>query len=161
MQGAGLLPGYRYIWHSLRLRHEKYVSQRLVARNMKEIYPEGVKKRRGRRLKRRVYISNGPNFCWYIDGNKSAASLAEPPPPPITTGDTYDSVHPKGSDGNRSVASLAEILPPLSLLVTHTIWFTRKTPLALGLNRGRDKGGCSLNCVSTADVTHQLECWVG
>ena len=67
MQEAGTLAGYRYIWHALRLRHRLIVPRRLVA-IMKEIDPDGVRERKARRLKRRTYVSLGPNFVWHIDG---------------------------------------------------------------------------------------------
>ena len=65
MQGAGSLAGFRYVWHSLRLRY-----QSVAPSYMREIDPEGVKERRARRLKRRTYTSEGPNFCWHIDGRR-------------------------------------------------------------------------------------------
>ena len=68
MQGAGSLAGYRYIWHALRLRHHVNVPRSQVASIMKDIDPEGVQKRKSRRLRRRAYVSYGPNFCWHIDG---------------------------------------------------------------------------------------------
>ena len=68
MEGAGSLSGYRHIWHALRLKHHLHVPRTLVANIMKEIDPEGVEERRSRRLKRRTYVSEGPNFCWHIDG---------------------------------------------------------------------------------------------
>ena len=68
MQGAGSLAGYRYIWHALRLRHYVNVPRSQVASIMKEIDPQGVQERRSRRLKRRAYVSYGPNFCWHLDG---------------------------------------------------------------------------------------------
>ncbi|KAK3754800.1 hypothetical protein QZH41_020103 [Actinostola sp. cb2023] len=34
---------------------------------MKEIDPNGVEERAKRRLRRRNYVSSGPNFCWHID----------------------------------------------------------------------------------------------
>ena len=54
MQGAGSLAGYRYVWHSLRLRYHVNVPQSVVASYMREIDPEGVKEQRARRLKRRT-----------------------------------------------------------------------------------------------------------
>ena len=68
MQGAGSLSGYRYIWHSLRLKHHVNVQRSLVASIMRETDPEGVKERRSRRLKRWTYVSEGPHLCWHIDG---------------------------------------------------------------------------------------------
>lgn len=63
VQGAGSLAGYRYIWHALRLRHHVNVPRSQVASIMKEIDPK-----RSRRLRRRAYVSYGPNLCWHIDG---------------------------------------------------------------------------------------------
>ena len=36
---------------------------------LKDIDPEGVNRRRRRRLHRRKYISQGPNYVWHIDGH--------------------------------------------------------------------------------------------
>ena len=68
MRGAGSLAGYRYIWHALRLGHHVNVPRSQVASIMKEIDPRGVQERRSWRLKRRAYVSYGPNFCWHLDG---------------------------------------------------------------------------------------------
>ena len=46
MQGAGTLAGYRYIWHSLHLKHHVNVLRSLVASILKEIDPEGKLRRR-------------------------------------------------------------------------------------------------------------------
>ena len=35
---------------------------------MKTIYPEGAESKKAHKLKRRVYVSQGPNFIWHIDG---------------------------------------------------------------------------------------------
>ena len=70
MHGPGSLAGDRYVWHSLRLKHHVNVPRNLVANIMKEIDPEGVKERRSRRLKRRAYVSEGPDQCWHIDGGR-------------------------------------------------------------------------------------------
>ena len=68
MQEAGTLAGYHYIWHALRLRHHLSVPRRLVSAIMREIYPDGVRERRARRLTRQNYVSLGPNCAWHIDG---------------------------------------------------------------------------------------------
>jgi hypothetical protein len=68
VEGAGILAGYRNIWHALRLRHHVHVPRSLVARLMKKIDPDSVQERRARRITRRNYLSPGPNFCWHIDG---------------------------------------------------------------------------------------------
>ena len=68
MQAAGSLARYRYIWHALRLRDRVNVPRSQVASIMKEIDPQGVQQRRSGQLKRRAYVSYGPNFCWHLDG---------------------------------------------------------------------------------------------
>lgn len=68
MQDAGSLAGYRYIWHALRLRHRLIVPRGVVSAIMREIDIEGVRERKARRLRRRTYVSFGPNFAWHIDG---------------------------------------------------------------------------------------------
>ena len=68
IQEAGLLAGYRYIWHALRLRHHLIVPRGVVSDIMKEIDQDGVRERKVRRLRRRTYVSFGPNFARHIDG---------------------------------------------------------------------------------------------
>ena len=68
MQGTGSLAGYRKIWHILRLKHHIHVPRQLVARILRELDPEASTMRRMKRLRRRQYISQGPNQCWHIDG---------------------------------------------------------------------------------------------
>ena len=65
IQGAGSLAGYRKI---LRLKHHIHVPRQLVASILKELDPEASTIRRMKRLRRRQYISQGPNQCWHIDG---------------------------------------------------------------------------------------------
>ena len=66
--GPDSLNGYRTMWHILRLRHGINVPRNLVQRILKEVDPQGVERRKRRCLKRRMYISQGPNHCWHIDG---------------------------------------------------------------------------------------------
>ena len=40
----------------------------MVESIMREVDPQGVAHRKSRCLKRRTYVSHGPNFCWHIDG---------------------------------------------------------------------------------------------
>ena len=39
-----------------------------VADILRELDPEGCSERCMHRLKRRLYINPGPNFCWHLDG---------------------------------------------------------------------------------------------
>ena len=54
--------GYRSMW--LLLRSEGFrVPRSKVASIQRELDPDGCEERRTHRLKRRVYINPGPNFC--------------------------------------------------------------------------------------------------
>eukprot|EP00112_Aurelia_sp_Birch-Aquarium-sp1_P000694 Seg1067.7 transcript_id=Seg1067.7/GoldUCD/mRNA.D3Y31 product="hypothetical protein" protein_id=Seg1067.7/GoldUCD/D3Y31 len=68
MSGPGSLGGYRTIWHALRLRHQLHVPRSFVANVMKEIDPAGVEARKKRKLRRRTFFSEGPNYSWHADG---------------------------------------------------------------------------------------------
>ena len=68
MSGPGSLGGYRTIWHALRLRHQLHVPRSFVANVMKEIDPDGVEARKKRKLRRRTFFSEGPNYSWHNDG---------------------------------------------------------------------------------------------
>ena len=65
---AGCLAGYRKMWHILRLKHHLHVPRRLVATILRDLDPEASDMRRRKKLKRRRYVSQGPNQCWHIDG---------------------------------------------------------------------------------------------
>ena len=67
IDGPGCMAGYRSMWHML--RSEGFMVPRSeVASIQKELDPDGCEERRTHRLKRRVYINPGPNFCWHMDG---------------------------------------------------------------------------------------------
>lgn len=68
MANAGEQSGYRTIWHALRLFHNIHPPRTLVAEILRELDPEASNARRSRKLKRRKYLSSGPNYCWHIDG---------------------------------------------------------------------------------------------
>ena len=67
LHGTGNQFGYRTMWHSLRLEGIT-IPRDVVMYCLKEIDPEGVSLRRRHKLKRRLYRSLGPNFCWHMDG---------------------------------------------------------------------------------------------
>ena len=68
MVNAGEQSGYRTIWHALRLIHKIHPPRALVAEILRELDPEASNARRSRKLKRRKYLSPGPNYCWHVDG---------------------------------------------------------------------------------------------
>lgn len=55
----------------LNLRYNISISRERLRQMMCLLDPEGVQMRKKRRLRRRVYSSKGPNFCWHmdVDGN--------------------------------------------------------------------------------------------
>eukprot|EP00112_Aurelia_sp_Birch-Aquarium-sp1_P014494 Seg3133.2 transcript_id=Seg3133.2/GoldUCD/mRNA.D3Y31 product="hypothetical protein" protein_id=Seg3133.2/GoldUCD/D3Y31 len=67
LDGPGRLRGYRSVWHSLRMDGLS-VPRNVVANILREEDPDGCAERSRRRLKRRVYINQGPNAVWHIDG---------------------------------------------------------------------------------------------
>ena len=67
LDGPGCMAGYRSIWHTLR-RENFDVPRQAVANLLQEMDPEGCDTRRRRRLRRRVYVNQGPNHCWNMDG---------------------------------------------------------------------------------------------
>jgi uncharacterized membrane protein len=68
IEGAGRLAGYRKIWHVLRIKHHIHAPRKVVADIVHDLDPEASRARKGNRLKRRKYMSYGPNHCWHIDG---------------------------------------------------------------------------------------------
>lgn len=66
--GSGRFIGYRKMWW--RLKQKGLVVRRETVREMLvELDPIGVETRREKKLRRRVYSGNGPNFIWHIDGH--------------------------------------------------------------------------------------------
>lgn len=74
MEGTGQLAGYRKIWHILRINHHIHAPRKVVAKLVHELDPEASRARKGNKLKRRKYMSYGPNHCWHIDGTVYAKS---------------------------------------------------------------------------------------
>ena len=68
MVHAGAQSGYCSIWHALRHVHNIHPPRKMVADILRELDPEASKARKSRRLRRRKYLSPGPNCCWHVDG---------------------------------------------------------------------------------------------
>ena len=62
LDGPGCLSGYRSMWHTLQIKGI-VVPRNDVARVLKELDPEGCQNRQAKRLKRRAYVTDGPNQC--------------------------------------------------------------------------------------------------
>lgn len=71
MQGSGCLSGYRKMWHLLKIKYNMHVPRNMVAQILHDLDPEASSLRKKKKLKRRHYLSHGPNQCWHIDGKFS------------------------------------------------------------------------------------------
>lgn len=60
--------GYRSLWKKLQLQYKLRVKRETVYTLLKILDPEGIANRYGNKLRRRRYISPGPNFMWHLDG---------------------------------------------------------------------------------------------
>jgi hypothetical protein len=67
IRGSGMLHGYRMM-HARCIQNNVRVKKEDVRLILREIDPEGVETRIGRRLRRRSYFASGPNFVWHLDG---------------------------------------------------------------------------------------------
>ena len=63
--GSGSCRGYRSVWHTLQLQGI-CVPRRVVAEILREVDPEGVVKRRAKKLRRSKYGNPGPNLTIHI-----------------------------------------------------------------------------------------------
>lgn len=60
--------GHKWIWHLLNYRLGIRAHQETVRHALLIMDPDGVTRRRQRRLRRRQYVNRGPNFVIHIDG---------------------------------------------------------------------------------------------
>jgi len=65
---AGRLGGYRSMWKLVVRKHRLRVSHENVRMILRQMDPIGVVERRHHRLRRRTYVSRGPNDTWHVDG---------------------------------------------------------------------------------------------
>lgn len=65
---CGSFAGYRQLTRRLRRKYNLIVRRDTIMKCLRVIDPEGVERRKRRRLKRRRYITPGPNFIWHVDG---------------------------------------------------------------------------------------------
>lgn len=68
LYSSGYNLGYRALWSKLKKKYHLIVKRDTVYELLKEIDPEGVAARFGNRLRRRQYLSPGPNYAWHLDG---------------------------------------------------------------------------------------------
>ena len=63
MRGSGCLAGYRKMWHLLKIKYNVHVPRNMVAKLLHDLDPEASSLRKKKKLKRRHYLSHGPNQC--------------------------------------------------------------------------------------------------
>ena len=63
IQGPASMRGYRGLWYSLKTNYGIIVQRDIVINILKEIDQEETNIRKARRLRRRKYVSEGPNSC--------------------------------------------------------------------------------------------------
>lgn len=68
MENSGQCLGYRPVWKRLTTEYGFAIQRKTVMELMRLIDPDGVARRKNRRLLRRQYTSPGPNFVWHVDG---------------------------------------------------------------------------------------------
>ena len=68
LQGSGQNLGYRAMWRRLKTKFNICLTQDIVRQLLFAIDPEGVEARSRRRLRRRRYVSKGPNYLVHVDG---------------------------------------------------------------------------------------------
>lgn len=68
LNSSGYNLGYKSLWRKLKFKHGLNVKRDNVLRILRVADPEGVAQRFGNRLRRRQYLSPGPNHTWNLDG---------------------------------------------------------------------------------------------
>ena len=62
LAGSGSNIGHRKMWKRLRKNHDFVVERSRVMECLQKLDPDEVEYRRKKRLRRRAYLSKGPNF---------------------------------------------------------------------------------------------------
>ena len=65
---SGQCIGYRAMWQRLVYSHRLNVKRDMVLDIMRIVDPNGIERRKRRRLLRRKYCAPGPKFIWHVDG---------------------------------------------------------------------------------------------
>ena len=68
IEGSGSCLGYRTMWKRLKTQYRLKVTRDTIMQALRVIDPNGVDRRKRRRLQRRKYRCPGPNYIWHIDG---------------------------------------------------------------------------------------------
>ena len=68
VEGSAVAKGYRALWSSLKVSYRVNIKRDVMMKLLRELDPNGSENRKAHRLRRRQYVSVGPNFCWHTDG---------------------------------------------------------------------------------------------
>ena len=68
LRGSGCCLGYRQMHQRLVTEYGLTVDRETVRIIVKELDPQGVALRCQKRLRRRLYVNQGPNYLWHLDG---------------------------------------------------------------------------------------------
>lgn len=68
VHSCGYNLGYRSLWSKLKMQYHLKVKRDTIYEILKIVDPIGVANRFGNKLRRRQYLSPGPNFLWHLNG---------------------------------------------------------------------------------------------
>ena len=68
IEGLASTKGYRALWSSLKMSYGINTQRDVVMKMLRDMDPGETETSRARRLRRRQYVSVGPNLCWHADG---------------------------------------------------------------------------------------------
>ena len=68
IEGLASTKGYRALWSSLKMSYGINTQRDVVMKMLRDMDPGETETRRADRLRRRQYVSVGPNLCWHADG---------------------------------------------------------------------------------------------
>ena len=68
IEGSAPAKGYRALWSSLKVPYRINIKRDVAMKLLRELDPNGSENRKAHYLRRRQYVSVGPNFCWHADG---------------------------------------------------------------------------------------------
>ena len=63
VEGSTVAKGYRALWSSLKVSYRVNIKRDVMMKLLRELDPNGSENRKAHRLRRRQYVSVGPNFC--------------------------------------------------------------------------------------------------
>ena len=75
LHSSGFRLGYPALWYRLILKYNLTVKRETVYQILKVVDPDGMFKRFGNKVTRRIYYTCGPNEKWHCDGYDKLSKL--------------------------------------------------------------------------------------